>query len=157
VNNITGTFVPVSLFIGDSNRQPIHRDGNLKKAKGLKAPKGSRVIEIEWLHNQVLVLFNDKQRYNLARQIGMEPCDPFLSNSSGTASTLIHNDMAYFVMFLPNDEARIAVHECVHIVHMLFHEHGIPLDMPNTEAVAYMTDFLCEEVFQMFVEKGKKK
>jgi len=130
------------------------------KAKGIKAPKGSVIIELDWLHTDVLLIFNDKQRDKLAKQFKIPEDDDFLRASStmgGMASTLYKDGLPFYVLFIPNNIRRVVIHECTHMVHMVFDEHGIPVAGYNTEAIAYMTDYLCEQVFGIFDEMATEE
>lgn len=124
----------------------------------VKAPKGSVVVPVDWLHTEVLILFTPKQRLKVAAQFGLDADDDFLIPAEcvgGTANLLYKDGVPFFIMFLPCYDVRIVVHECTHMAHMLLDIHGIPLGMENTETIAYMTDYLCERVFDLFMGKTK--
>jgi hypothetical protein len=122
------------------------------KSKQTGFPKGSKVIKVAWLHAQVVVLRTNKQYQKLLQLLDAGTVEDLAPDhaTDGVALTIYDSEkIPYFVMFLPTRSKRIAIHECTHMVHMLFEVHGIPLDIENTEGIAYMTDYLCEETFNI--------
>lgn len=132
-----------------------------ESSSSFKAPKGTQVIDVAWLGATVLVVFNDKQRIKLAKKLGVDLNDQLAQPDCGcdgmAAVVYASTGVPYFIMYLPIDSARIVVHECTHMVHMLFDVHGIPLKRNNTETIAYMTDYLCGVVFRMFQDRRGDK
>jgi len=129
-----------------------------KKDKGIKLPKGSASIYVGWLGVEIVTLFNAKQLKKFAKKMGVHPEDQFVTSADwvgGMASIVQGKDgHPCFTLFLPSSKRRIVIHECVHMVHMIFDSLGIPLTESNTETIAYMTDHLCEVVFGLFEQKA---
>lgn len=117
--------------------------------KGIKAPKGASVIGIDWLNTNVIVLHNTEQRQKLAKRLKLQEDDDFLVSDKtigGMASCLYDNGVPYFIIYLPDPTMGIIIHECVHMVHIIMENHGIPVCGDNTETMAYMTAHLCGQV-----------
>jgi len=129
-----------------------------KKEKGIKLPKGSASIYVGWLGAEIVTLFNSKQLRKFAKAMGVHPNDQFVTDADfvGGMASIVHGKDGYpcFTLFLPSGKRRVVIHECVHMVHMIFDSRGIPLTESNTEAIAYMTDHLCEVVFGLFDKKA---
>lgn len=114
--------------------------------KSLKAPKGSKIIPVDWPHSEILVIFNDKQREEVGKQFHIPQDDPFYDLVGGMASLLFMEGVPFYLLFLPSKDIFTIIHECVHMVHMMFDHTGIPIEGSNTETMAYMTSHLCRQV-----------
>lgn len=129
-----------------------------KKGQYIKIPKGAASIVVGFLNTEVMLLFNDKQRKNVAKQLGVCKDDHFLISKDrvgGMASVLYGSGAPFFTMFLPNEDVSIVVHECVHMAHMLMDEHAIPVSMENTETMAYLTGYLFDQVYMAKAQLAK--
>jgi hypothetical protein len=137
-----------------------------KEGSPLIAPKNSMIIPVDWLHVDILLLFTDKQRMLVASQFRADEAAQYFGQQprmfDGMASVLYTDgSVPYFILFIPYEERRIIIHECTHITHMIFELMGIPVETNNTEVIAYMTDFVCDKVFDAFdqrtLHKSKKE
>ena len=72
---------------------------------------------------------------------------------NGTASVLVNNGLNYYAIRIKKRAARAVVHECVHMAQFIFEDKGIPTDVGNTEALAYMVDYLYSETMRIL--KGR--
>jgi len=130
-----------------------------KKPKGLKAPKGTTVITMDWINTDVLLFFTNKQRKSIARQLDLEDDEMFMASTKtigGMAYSVMHNGVYYNMIFMPEPDLVSLVHECTHMVHMLCDSRGIPLSMDNTETIAYMTGHLFQEACAAIQERQEK-
>jgi hypothetical protein len=54
----------------------------------------------------------------------------------------------YVAAFTHGVPLSVIVHECVHIVNMLFDDVGVKLDVRNDESQAYVTGWVAEQCFK---------
>ena len=107
----------------------------------MKAPRGSRVIDVDVFHCEVLVLFNQTQ-INQFIKINNLKSDT-IGNADGTALQFVKDDEAPFlVMASKGWSFSTLAHESVHIAHFILDNAGVPINMENTEIVAYLTQHL---------------
>lgn len=113
-------------------------------------PTGSYVINVRWLNQlEILVLTTELQHEQFVKNAMLQD-DGFANDwkrSNGSCSVIEIDNIPYFVLLFREKTKRVVVHECVHMVHYIFDEKGIPVSVENSEAIAYMTDFLSEQVF----------
>ncbi len=108
-------------------------------------PKGSKIILIEWLNNlEVLVIYKKKSFYQFIddHELGNDPISEDWEKANGSAPVLEIDGVRLFVLIFTSKKDRIVVHECVHLTHNIFEAKGIDTGINNSEAIAYMTDFL---------------
>lgn len=123
------------------------------KGKGPRQPKGSTLIELPWLRAEVLLIHTEKHRRKVGKRLGVGPDDPFLvpgESIGGMASVIYHRNLPWFILYIPKNDRATVIHECTHMVHLMFENRGIPVNTENTETIAYMTEHLCEIVFNIF-------
>jgi hypothetical protein len=59
------------------------------------------------------------------------------------------------VVFEGEPKIETIAHETVHIVNMLFQNHGLKLDLDNDEMQAYLTAFVFQKIYGFFYGKEK--
>ena len=124
-------------------------------------PKGSRVITFDFLHVNVLVLFNENQIKQFSKNLPEDIAENYLYNinsSLGTMSVITLNNIPYFVISLKDDVAlNTIVHESVHAIHEICNYTGIPIELNNSETIAYMTGYLSEKIVKEIQIKNRKR
>lgn len=106
----------------------IQKESHFNKFFDLNDLEGTRLAEMQWS--------------------GFRGCYSYFLDEEG---------VAYFIIFLNHTDVFTIIHECTHIVHSICDNKGIPLTVENTETVAYMTTYLCQEVDKLITKPKRKK
>lgn len=130
----------------------------MKKPK-FHITKDTGIVVFDWLQLEVCVVFTKQQHEFMIKENGLEDA-PFADdwgNVHGSMSTLHNGGVTSYVMVICDRNRRVITHESIHCVHHIMDEKGIPINLDNTEVMAYMTDYMVESVMDIvFNRKGKK-
>ena len=112
-------------------------------------------LRISWLNERdVLVFTAQKEFEKFLKSDYAEAQAENLSLSAGRCGWIKSTcaNKVLFYCFIDAKRAtkcnyrRTVVHECVHLMHLLFDFYGIKDDRDNTETVAYFTEWLFHEI-----------
>lgn len=109
----------------------------------------NKTVTVEALNTYVIIIDNEKC-LNVLRQNKFE--EDYLKGAwscNGHSMVLTHDGSIYYVIVIKKKERRVVVHECVHMAHQICFHKGIPVDIDNSEIIAYLVDFLVEEVLKI--------
>lgn len=113
-------------------------------------PKGTKVIRIDWLDDCQILLCTSKVQYDeFCRKEGFtqEQIDYVGATDNGNAVRISKDGVPWFAMVIQDCRHRTVVHECVHMVELIFKAKGFRFDTEdNCEPTAYMIDFLFQKV-----------
>ena len=120
----------------------------------LRKPK--RVITIGWLNDIHVAVICKRKCFDFFLKNNPGVCelgiDDMFSDGAVNGCSLRWTDsesgLACFALVFANASRRVIVHECVHMVHQVFEFQGIPVCAENSETIAYMTDWIVEEVYK---------
>jgi hypothetical protein len=103
-------------------------------------------IMIEPYHYKVNVIVGEKEleKFTNKAQVGKIATDGW----EGAAIPLAEaaSGATFSALYLKDVRHSIIVHECVHIVHDMLKDRGVPTGAKNTEVVAYHVEHLYSEV-----------
>ena len=111
------------------------------------------VISFDWLNFLQIGFSTSPDVYSYVKSAFPELTDEF-EDINGLALQLWMGSFPYYFIFVNDVTRRVIVHECTHMVHTICESKGIPLSNDNTETIAYMTDYLVEQVYQCLFDQG---
>lgn len=119
----------------------------------LSARKPEHVVVFDFLAGLEVLLVTNKKCFKHFTENNNFPDDYDLSNTwldNGRSCVMeTKQGVCFFVLFLRDHSTRVIIHECVHMIHQICDEKGIPLTVDNSETIAYMTDFLTCKVLSI--------
>ena len=108
---------------------------------------------------EVNVVFTKKQHEYMVKENKLEeqPNADDWGNVNGSMSTLYRDGVPAYIITIVKRSRRVVVHECIHCVHHIMDEKGIPISLENTEIMAYFTGYLTESVMDIIFNRSVKK
>lgn len=124
----------------------------------LVKPKDASTITVDILnHLELLVIPSKRALIAFIEKNGLQDNEivEIVEGANGGVDVIESNGASHFVITIIEHERRVIIHECVHAAHVILESKGIPVDTNNSEIIAYLTDFLCEKVFEII--EGEKR
>jgi len=116
----------------------------------MRAKKSAPIIAIDFFHGmQILVLHKRKHFAHFVKSNAfLDDCGIEEAwDDNGRSCVLMGQDgCPYFVLVLRNHSIRVIFHECIHMAHQICEARGIPISIENSEVIAYLADYLANEV-----------
>ncbi len=112
----------------------------------LKIPPGSKIIEIEWLDEQIIIITSITQLRKIKKRNDMPDrvlCDDDWHLYSGRVITAVHFKRRFFFLLVKVPRAIIIAHESVHLAHYILKHHGMK---SKGEVLAYMVEHIFDKI-----------
>lgn len=109
------------------------------------------VVRIDMFKTDVAVFFDPADVvYYMNKSFGMDAeIGDFGTNARAEAGAFYNKDdvPAFFILFHMEDPPfGVVAHECVHSAVGICTKLGVPFDQPNDETLAYMVDYLSQNI-----------
>lgn len=112
---------------------------------------GSAIIGIDWLNKfEILVIYTADAFQEFIEENGIQDTEyaNLWQEGNGGVDVIHYKGIPYLILTLSSQERRVVIHECIHTSHFVMDAKGIPINLENSEVMAYLADFICERVFE---------